>query len=143
MRRVDAERDLDLAVARAKLCVAGIGGGYTQKMIGESKICAVVAAENAAAMWRQLERALAETKTVELRLDWLANDREIERFLARLAASGARRGVRPGSTIIATCRRREAVKIGFGFQRRRRTLVKGQYDVAALHVIAGIHHLGD
>jgi 3-dehydroquinate dehydratase/shikimate dehydrogenase len=77
-------------------------------MIGESKICAVVAAENAAVMWRQLERALAETKTVELRLDWLANDGEIERFLARLAASGTRRGVRPGSTIIATCRRREA-----------------------------------
>jgi 3-dehydroquinate dehydratase/shikimate dehydrogenase len=77
-------------------------------MIGESKICAVVAAENAAAMWRQLERALTETKTIELRLDWLANDREIDHFVARLAASGARRTVRLGSTIIATCRRPEA-----------------------------------
>jgi len=78
-------------------------------MIGESKICAVVAAENAAAMWRQFERALGATKTIELRLDWLANDREIERFLARLAASARRRGARRGRvTLIATCRRREA-----------------------------------
>ena len=65
-----------------------IGGVDRQEMIGESKICAVVAAESAAAMWRQLNRALAETKTIELRLDWLANDGEIERFLARLAANG-------------------------------------------------------
>jgi 3-dehydroquinate dehydratase / shikimate dehydrogenase len=77
-------------------------------MIGESKICAVVAAENATAMWRQLARALVETKTVELRLDWLSNDREIERFLARLAASARRKVVRTRATFIATCRRREA-----------------------------------
>jgi len=78
-------------------------------MIGESKICAVVAAESAAAMWRQLNRALAVTRTIELRLDWLANDGEIDRFLARLAANirgGAVRGA--GATFIATCRRREA-----------------------------------
>ncbi len=86
-----------------------IGGVDRQEMIGESKICAVVAAESAAAMWRQLKRALAETKTIELRLDWLANDGEIERFLARLAANG--RGgasARRRRTLIATCRRREA-----------------------------------
>ncbi|MFY9731355.1 MAG: shikimate dehydrogenase [Candidatus Acidiferrales bacterium] len=78
-------------------------------MIGESKICAVVAAENAAAMWLQVERALAATKTIELRLDWLANDGEIERFIAGLAASARRRGAMPGRvTLIATCRRREA-----------------------------------
>ena len=80
-----------------------------QEMIGESKICAVVAAESAAAMWRQLKRALAETKTIELRLDWLANDGEIERFLARLAANARGRGGRgAGPTFVATCRRREA-----------------------------------
>jgi 3-dehydroquinate dehydratase/shikimate dehydrogenase len=80
-----------------------------REMIGESKICAVVAAENAAAMWRQFERALAATKTIELRLDWLAGDREITRFLARLAASGQRRSrMRGRATLIATCRRREA-----------------------------------
>ncbi len=78
-------------------------------MIGESKICAVVAAESAAAMWNQFERALSETKTVELRLDWLANDGEIERFLARLAARGRRKAVLTHrATLIATCRRREA-----------------------------------
>jgi 3-dehydroquinate dehydratase/shikimate dehydrogenase len=78
-------------------------------MIGESKICAVVAAESAAAMWRQLKRALAQTKTIELRLDWMANDGEIERFLTRLAANGRRGAVRrAGATLIATCRRREA-----------------------------------
>jgi 3-dehydroquinate dehydratase / shikimate dehydrogenase len=78
-------------------------------MIGESKICAVVAAESAAAMWNQLERALSGTKTIELRLDWLANDGEIERFLARLAARGRREAVLTNrATLIATCRRREA-----------------------------------
>lgn len=53
-------------------------------------------------MWRQLGQALHETRTVELRLDWLAGDREIHRFLRRLAGS------RPRATLIATCRRREA-----------------------------------
>ncbi|HEY2110015.1 MAG TPA: shikimate dehydrogenase [Candidatus Acidoferrales bacterium] len=78
-------------------------------MIGESKICAVVAAENAATMWRQFERALAATKTIELRLDWLGGDGEIRRFLARLTARDQRRdGMRGRATLIATCRRREA-----------------------------------
>ncbi len=74
-------------------------------MIGSSKICGVVAADGAPKLLRQLARALEFTRTVELRLDWLADDREIERFLKRLAKSEkARRGV----TLIATCRRREA-----------------------------------
>jgi 3-dehydroquinate dehydratase/shikimate dehydrogenase len=77
-------------------------------MIGESKICAVVATENAAAMWRQLERALAETKTIELRFDWLADDAEIERFLARLALNRRGSRTRDRATLIATCRRRRA-----------------------------------
>jgi 3-dehydroquinate dehydratase/shikimate dehydrogenase len=78
-------------------------------MIGKSKICAVVAAENVATMWRQFERALAATKTIELRLDWLANDAEIEWFLARLTASDLRRDWTRGRvTLIATCRRWEA-----------------------------------
>jgi 3-dehydroquinate dehydratase / shikimate dehydrogenase len=76
-------------------------------MIGEDKICAVVAAADARGMWAQLEAALrrgrARTrKTVELRLDWLKNDREIERFLRELAAR------KPRATLIATCRRRAA-----------------------------------
>ncbi len=52
-------------------------------------------------MLHQLGTALRQTRTIELRLDWLANDREISRFLRRLKP-------RPGTTLIATCRRREA-----------------------------------
>ena len=82
-------------------------------MIGDEKICAVVAAPSAGAMWRQLMGALRDARTIELRLDWLADDREIGRFLARLAArtlSGGSHGSRRGraTTFIATCRRREA-----------------------------------
>ncbi len=71
-------------------------------MRGLDKICAVVAAEGSQALWRQFERALRLTRTVELRLDWLSDDAEIARFLKRLAAR------RPRATLIATCRRREA-----------------------------------
>ncbi len=53
-------------------------------------------------MWQQLSRALSLTRTVELRLDWLADDREIARFLRKLAAGRLR------ATLLATCRRREA-----------------------------------
>lgn len=53
-------------------------------------------------MLRQLARALRDTRTVELRLDWLANDREIERFLPQLPKRS------PEATLIATCRRTDA-----------------------------------
>jgi len=72
------------------------------RMFGRDRICAVVAATDAGGMWRQLLRALRDTRTVELRLDWLASDAEIVRFLGEF---GARR---PGGTFIATCRRRQA-----------------------------------
>jgi 3-dehydroquinate dehydratase / shikimate dehydrogenase len=71
-------------------------------MIGKDKICAVVAAPDAASMWRQLGLAARQSQTIELRLDWLADDREIARFLARLAARA------PKATLLATCRRRAA-----------------------------------
>lgn len=71
-------------------------------MLGRDKVCAVVAASDAVSMQRQLAGALRETRTVELRLDWLSSDAEIERFLKALAAR------RPKATLIATCRRREA-----------------------------------
>ena len=66
------------------------------------KICAVVAAGDARSMWRQLGLALRQTRTIEMRLDWLADDREIGRFLARLTQNP------PRAVLIATCRRREA-----------------------------------
>jgi len=71
-------------------------------MLGPDKVCGVVAAPDARSMRRQLERALRQTGTVELRLDWLSDDREISRFLAHLAVH------KPRATLIATCRRREA-----------------------------------
>ncbi len=71
-------------------------------MIGKDKICAVVAAERSRSMWKQLERALRQTRTVELRLDWLLTEKEMQAFLRRLATE------RPRATLIATCRRREA-----------------------------------
>ncbi|HTS12432.1 MAG TPA: shikimate dehydrogenase [Candidatus Limnocylindrales bacterium] len=73
-------------------------------MIARDKICAVVAAPDAASAWKQLRAALRSVSTVELRLDWLASDAEIDRFLRRLAS----RKLPAGATLIATCRRRAA-----------------------------------
>ncbi len=71
-------------------------------MLGRDKLCAVAAAPDATSMQRQLARALQETRTVELRLDWLSDDGEIVDFLGQLAKRP------PKATLIATCRRREA-----------------------------------
>src|SRR6202161_3096362 len=71
-------------------------------MIAKDKICAVVAAGEAAGMWEELSQALRVTRTVELRLDWLTDEDELDRFLARLSKG------RPRATLIATCRRRLA-----------------------------------
>jgi 3-dehydroquinate dehydratase / shikimate dehydrogenase len=71
-------------------------------MIAKDKICAVVAAADATGLWKHLTLALRMTGTVELRLDWLSNDNEMDKFLALLAKR------RPRATLIATCRRREA-----------------------------------
>jgi 3-dehydroquinate dehydratase / shikimate dehydrogenase len=66
------------------------------------KICAVVAAADARSLRKQLARALQKTRSVELRLDWLADDREITGFLRWLSVH------RPKANLLATCRRREA-----------------------------------
>ena len=71
-------------------------------MFGRDRICAVVAASDSRGMGRQLASALRHTRTVELRLDWPEDDREIARFLSQLAKK------RPPATLIATCRRVEA-----------------------------------
>ena len=65
---------------------------------GVARICAVVAASSAREMAAQLRRALRETPTVELRLDWLKNDSERQRFLVWLRRSRRRRAVRDPST---------------------------------------------
>jgi 3-dehydroquinate dehydratase/shikimate dehydrogenase len=71
-------------------------------ILGTDKICAVVAAADASSMRRQLVRALRETRTIELRLDWLSDEREITRLLAWLGSQRLR------AILIATCRRRQA-----------------------------------
>jgi len=70
-------------------------------ILGRDKICAVVAAPDAKSMAEQLQRALRQTSTVELRLDWLVDEAQVAQFLEHLAAR------KPRGTLIATCRRRE------------------------------------
>jgi 3-dehydroquinate dehydratase/shikimate dehydrogenase len=69
---------------------------------GLRRICAVVAGSTAAEMARLVRSALRQTRTLELRLDWLTSDSERERFLAWLCKYKPR-----NSTFLATCRRRE------------------------------------
>src|SRR5215472_10010831 len=68
---------------------------------GVRRICAVAAAATAADMVRQVRKALRSTPTVELRLDWLRNDKERARFLVWLKKNRPAR-----ATFLATCRRR-------------------------------------
>src|SRR5256885_14440995 len=58
---------------------------------GIERVCGVVAAASAREMAKQIKLVLRETPTVELRLDWLANDTERARLLDWLAEKRARR----------------------------------------------------
>ena len=69
---------------------------------GVRRICAVAAASTAREMGQQVQLALRETKTVELRLDWLRGDSARARFLRWLPTNNPK-----GATFVATCRRRE------------------------------------
>src|SRR5258708_5690195 len=69
---------------------------------GVRRICAVVAVSTAAEMSKHVLAALKQTRTVELRLDWLRSDNERVRFLAWLKKNKFRHATFPG-----TCRRRE------------------------------------
>jgi 3-dehydroquinate dehydratase/shikimate dehydrogenase len=77
--------------------VAGMGLFGT----GVGRLCAVVAASTATEMVQRVRSALRETRTMELRLDWLRNDAERGRFLRWLGKRMPKR-----STFLATCRRR-------------------------------------
>jgi 3-dehydroquinate dehydratase / shikimate dehydrogenase len=77
-------------------------------LFGRDRICGVVAAVTPRDMFRQLAAALHSTSTVELRLDYLRDAREIRHFLAQLSEF---RRVVPRiarATLIATCRRKDA-----------------------------------
>ena len=76
---------------------------------GVGRICAVVAEASASQAAAQLRRALRETPTVELRLDWLKSDSERRKFLAGLRRNRSARAV-----LIATCRRREGGGLSAG-----------------------------
>ena len=76
-------------------------------IFGKDKICAVVAGRNAADAAAHLLRALRETRTAELRLDWLASRSEIHKILQWLAGKKGKQA-RSRATLIATCRRRVA-----------------------------------
>ncbi len=69
---------------------------------GLRRICAVAAASTAAEMAKLVRAGLKQTRTVELRLDWLSSDAERARFLGWLKKTRL-----PGATLLATCRRRE------------------------------------
>jgi len=68
---------------------------------GDSRICAVVAAARARDFRALVQKASGESPTVELRLDWLANDRERHHALDWLKRAAPLKTV-----FIATCRRR-------------------------------------
>jgi len=68
---------------------------------GAARICAVVAATRAVQFRVLVGKALRESPTVELRLDWLANDRE-----RHAALNWLKRFVSRKARFIATCRRR-------------------------------------
>jgi 3-dehydroquinate dehydratase / shikimate dehydrogenase len=68
---------------------------------GARRICAVVAERRAAKMIVRIRAALRETRTIELRLDWLRSNAERARLLRWLKKNKPR-----GATFLATCRRR-------------------------------------
>jgi 3-dehydroquinate dehydratase/shikimate dehydrogenase len=72
------------------------------KPLFKDRICAVVAGPTARTMASQLRQALKSVRTIEVRLDWLKNDRERRKALALLRRSRHR------ATFIATARSREA-----------------------------------
>jgi len=77
-------------------------------LFGRDRICGVAAGTTPRDMFRQLATALHSTSTVELRLDYLRDPREIRHFLAQLSEF---RRVVPRiarATLIATCRRKDA-----------------------------------
>ncbi len=68
---------------------------------GISRICGVAAAATSQEMAKLVRLAVRETPTVELRLDWLKDDAEREKFLGWL-----KRERFAAATLVATCRRR-------------------------------------
>ncbi len=69
----------------------------------ENRICAVAAARTADEMAYQIRLGLKETRTIELRLDWLKSDTQRRKLLRWLGKQSFRE-----ETFLATCRRKVA-----------------------------------
>jgi 3-dehydroquinate dehydratase/shikimate dehydrogenase len=69
-------------------------------VFGKDGVCGVIAAGNAREMKAQVRLGLQRTSTLELRLDYLSDVRELGAFLAWLGRE------RPRAVLIATCRSR-------------------------------------
>lgn len=91
---------------------------------GEERICGVVAADTARGMKAQIRRGLGKTRTFELRLDYLAVERERQALFAWLSRQRVR------AVFIATCRRLEGGGLFPG-------TMEEQIDVLAEAVRAG------
>ena len=70
---------------------------------GQNRICAVAACKTASEMSRQIQAGLKETRTIELRLDWLRSDAERRKLLNWLGKRKFR-----AAKFLATCRRKVA-----------------------------------
>src|SRR5260370_25857360 len=72
-------------------------GIEVQLHFGTHRICAVAAASTAAEMRKLVRQAMRVSRTIELRLDWLANDAQRQKFMAWLARTGVRANLIPPS----------------------------------------------
>jgi 3-dehydroquinate dehydratase/shikimate dehydrogenase len=70
-------------------------------LFSKDRLCGVIAAETAVEMKSQVRLGLRSTRTLELRLDYLRNAKELAGFLGWLGRE------RPRAVLIATCRSRE------------------------------------
>ncbi len=88
--------------AQHPLVATPCAGIEVQLPFGTHRICAVAAASTVAEMRKLVRQAMRFTRTIELRLDWLANGAQRQKFMAWLARSGVR------ANFIATFRHRAA-----------------------------------
>ena len=70
-------------------------------LFGKDRVCGVAAGKTAPELIAQVRAGLRRTRTLELRLDYLASAAEREKFLAWI------RRQRTRAVLIATCRRKE------------------------------------
>ncbi|MDE3136429.1 MAG: shikimate dehydrogenase [Acidobacteriota bacterium] len=89
---------------------------------GLDPVCGVVAARGAHEMAAQVRQALRLTRTIELRLDWLRDERERRRLFAWLQRK------RPAAAFVATCRRRAAGGLFVGGIAAERRVLEAAID---------------